>query len=113
MTRIIPGTWAGRIASPRTRKLQHTASAGWATWMMPIVATSTSRWAKAINPWPSIPVSTESRATAIHALAESGQMSSPASTMATGAAVSTPIGIIVDMKSTTSTVARARRPVSR
>ena len=30
--------------------------------------------------------------------------------MATGAAVSTPIGIIVDMKSTTSTVARARRP---
>ena len=30
---------------------------------------------------------------------------------ATGAAVSTPIGIIVAMKSTTSTVARARRPV--
>ena len=84
MTRTIPGTWAGRIASPRMRKLQHTASAGWATWMMPIVATSTSRWAKAISPWPSIPVSTDSRATAIQPLADSGQISSPARTRATG-----------------------------
>ena len=81
--------------------------------MMPIVPTSTSRWANAISPWPSIPVSTASRPTATQPLADSGQISSPAMSRATGVAVSTPMGIIVAMKSTTSTSARARRPVSR
>ena len=109
----MPGIWAGLIASPRIRTLQPTANAGWPTWMMPIVAIGISRWENAIRPWPSIPVMTPSRPAASQALALSGQMSPPAMSSATGAAVSTPIGIIVAMKSKTSTVARARRPVSR
>ena len=38
MTRTMPGIWAGRISSPSSTKLQPTASAGWATCRMPIVA---------------------------------------------------------------------------
>ena len=81
--------------------------------MILIVAIGIARWEKASSPWPKIPVITPSRPAASHALALSGQMSPPAMSSATGAAVSTPIGIIVAMKSKTSTVARARRPVSR
>ena len=71
----------GPGGSPRRggRSPSTTASAGWATWMMPIVPTSTSRWANAISPWPSMPVSTDEQARRRSSpCADSGHSSSPA-----------------------------------